>query len=153
MNALFCKKTKPHFAVLILLGGGLTLSGCGAAFSAKTDPNGPLAPRIAALVDANRHYPRWTDFPSAPQDLPSPTQIASSVQALENKGTALGGEVSRIEWTLDDPEALAARTRAQVGAVPTSPDSVQTAEDIEALAQSLRDQAKAPPPIDRRPNP
>lgn len=153
MNALFCKKTKLHLVVLTVLGGGLTLSGCGAAFSAKTDPNGPLAPRIAALVDANRHYPRWTDFPNAPQDLPPPTQIAANVRAMEGKGSALGGEVSRIDWTLDDAEALAARTRAQVGAVPTSPDSAQTAEDIEALAQSLRDRAKAPPPIDRRPNP
>jgi hypothetical protein len=150
MNALFCKKTKLHLVALTVLGGGLALSGCGAAFSAKTDPNGPLAPRIAALVDANRHYPRWA---TAPQDLPSPTQIAANVRSLEGKGAALGGEVSRIDWTLDDAEALAARTRAQVGAVPTSPDSLQTADDIEALAQSLRDRAKAPPPIDRRPIP
>jgi len=40
-----------------------------------------------------------------------------------------------------------------VGAVPISPDAARTQADIEAFAQELRDRAKAPPPVDRRPIP
>ncbi len=71
--------------------------------------------------------------------------------AISARGGALGGEVARIDWTLGDAETLAAETRAQVGAVPVSPDAARTEAEIDAFAQSLRDRAKAPPPIDRRP--
>lgn len=103
------------------------------------------------MVDANRRYPRWEDFPAAPTALPATDQVASQVQALAAQGGALGGEVSRIDWTLGSAEALAAETRAQVDAVPVSPDAARTQAEIDAFAQGLRDRAKAPQPVDRRP--
>ncbi|WP_217431569.1 hypothetical protein [Brevundimonas vesicularis] len=127
------------------------LSGCIGASASKTEAVSPLAPRIQELVDANRRYPRWEDFPAAPTDLPPVTQVASNVQRLQGDSAMLTSEIARIDWTLGDAEALAAETRAAVNAVPVSPDAVRTQADIEAFAQSLRDKAKAPPPLDRRP--
>ena len=127
------------------------LSGCIGASASKTEAISPLAPRIQELVDANRRYPRWEDFPAAPTDLPPVTQVASNVQRLQGDSATLTSEIARIDWTLGDAEALAAETRAAVNAVPVSPDAVRTQADIEAFAQSLRDRAKAPPPLDRRP--
>ncbi|WP_295191570.1 hypothetical protein [uncultured Brevundimonas sp.] len=127
------------------------LSGCVGASASKTEAVWPLAPRIQELVDANRRYPRWEDFPAAPTDLPPVTQVASNVQRLQGDSATLTSEIARIDWTLGDAEALAAETRAAVNAVPVSPDAVRTQADIEAFAQSLRDRAKAPPPLDRRP--
>ncbi|MET3835010.1 MULTISPECIES: hypothetical protein [unclassified Brevundimonas] len=127
------------------------LSGCVGASASKTEAVSPLAPRIQELVDANRRYPRWEDFPAAPTDLPPVTQVASNVQRLQGDSATLTSEIARIDWTLGDAEALAAETRAAVNAVPVSPDAVRTQADIEAFAQSLRDRAKAPPPLDRRP--
>ncbi|WP_313444028.1 hypothetical protein [Brevundimonas sp.] len=127
------------------------LSGCVGASASKTKVVSPLAPRIQELVDANRRYPRWEDFPAAPTDLPRVTQVASNVQRLQGDSATLTSEIARIDWTLGDAEALAAETRAAVSAVPVSPDAVRTQADIEAFAQSLRDRAKAPPPLDRRP--
>ena len=127
------------------------LSGCVGASASKTEAVSPLAPRIQELVDANRRYPRWEDFPAAPADLPPVTQVASNVQRLQGDSATLTSEIARIDWTLGDAEALAAETRAAVNAVPVSPDAVRTQADIEAFAQSLRDRAKAPPPLDRRP--
>ncbi|WP_218119304.1 hypothetical protein [Brevundimonas sp. 374] len=127
------------------------LSGCIGASASKTEAVSPLAPRIQELVDANRRYPRWEDFPAAPTDLPPVTQVASNVQRLQGDSATLTSEIARIDWTLGDAEALAAETRAAVNAVPVSPDAVRTQADIEAFAQSLRDRAKAPPPLDRRP--
>ena len=147
MNALFRKKMSLIAAIAI----AAPLAACASSFSPRTDQASPLAPRIQTLVDANRRYPRWEDFPAAPENLPDVGQIAANLRGLEGQGAALSGEVSRIEWTLGDPETVAAETRARVGAIPTSPDAVRTQADIDAFAQSLRDRAKAPPPIDRRP--
>ncbi|MBB5770637.1 outer membrane murein-binding lipoprotein Lpp [Brevundimonas vesicularis] len=127
------------------------LSGCVGASASKTEAVSPLAPRIQELVDANGRYPRWEDFPAAPTDLPPVTQVASNVQRLQGDSATLTSEIARIDWTLGDAEALAAEIRAAVNAVPVSPDAVRTQADIEAFAQSLRDKAKAPPPLDRRP--
>lgn len=151
MNAPYAKKTRPFAAALLALAVGGVLGGCADRFAARTETASPLAPRIQALVDANRRYPRWEDFPPAPTDLPEPTQVAANVRGLESQGGALAEETARIDWTLGDAETLAAETRAQVGDVPVSPDSARTAAEIEALAQDLRERAKAPPPIDRRP--
>ena len=147
MNAQFCKKMGLVAAVALLP----SLTACAAAFAPKVDQTSPLAPRIEALVAANRHYPSWSDFPAAPDALPPASRIAANVAGLEGQGTALSGQVAGIDWTLGDPEALAAETRARVGAVPVSPDAIQSQADIDAFAQSLRDRAKAPPPIDRHP--
>ena len=63
----------------------------------------------------------------------------------------MNGEIAGIAWTLDDAETLAAQIAAKVEAAPVSPAAARTQAEIEAFAQSLRDRAKAPPPIDRRP--
>jgi len=151
MNAHFRKRTQLKALSLCLAALPALLGACAPAFAPKTDPSSPIAPRVQALVDANRHYPSWENFPAAPADLPGATQVASNVRRLEGQGGALEAEVSRIDWTLKDAETLAAETRAQVDAVPVSPDSARTQAEIDAFAQSLRDRAKAPPPVDRRP--
>jgi hypothetical protein len=150
MNAHFRKKTKLVAAALLVAAAPAGLSACAGGSAPRTDKASPLAPRIQTLVDANRRYPRWADFPDAPNDLPAPGQIAASVQALNGQAQALGGEVARIEWTLADAEAMAAEVRAQTEAAPVSPDSARTGAEIDAFARSLRERAKAPPPIDRR---
>lgn len=130
----------------------VSLSACAGAFSPNTDPTSPIAPRVQALVDANRHYPSWENFPSAPTEVPTGAEVAARVDGLQGRSQGLSQEVGRIDWVLGDAETLAAETRAKVEAVPTSPDSAQTQAEIEAFAQRLLERAKAPPAIDRRPN-
>lgn len=147
MNAHLLKKT----SLLVCLGASPMLSACAGSFSPQTDPVSPIAPQVQALVDANRRYPRWRDFPAPPSGLPQATAVASRVAELQNQGGALAGEASRIDWTLGDAEAQAAEVRARVEATPVSPDALRTQAEIDAFARSLRDRAKAPPPVDRRP--
>ena len=151
MNAPRPKKTRLFAAGLAAVVVPACLGACADRFAPKTDAASPLAPRVQELVDANRRYPRWADFPASPTDLPDPAQVAANVDRLDTQAGTLGGEVARIDWTLENAEALAAETRARVGETPVSPDSARTAAEIDALAQDLRDRAKAPPPIDRRP--
>lgn len=140
-------------SVVCLMGLVAASGGCARSLGPATDPASPIAPRVQSLVDANRDYPRWRDFPAAPTDLPPAAEIASSVERLHGQGSTLAQEAARIDWTMKDAETEAAAVRAQVGAVPVSPDAARTQADIDAFAQELRDRAKAPPPVDRRPIP
>ncbi len=144
MNASLSKKM---FLCAALATGA---SGCAVAFDPVTDPTSPVAPRVQALVDANRVYPRWEDFPKAPVDLPAPVEVAARVNTLRVTGGALAGEVSRIEWTLQDAEAFERDVAARVAASQPLPATARTAEEIEAFAQSLRDRGRAPPPVPRQ---
>lgn len=138
-------------AVLAAAVASAALTACVGAFNPQTDPTSAAAPRVQALVDANREYPRWADFPRSIEPEPEPAQIAARVNTLRVSGGALAGEVSRIEWTLnEDPAAFAAATQARVDAVQVDPVTQETAAEIEAFARSLRERGQAPPPIPRR---
>ena len=129
---------------------GLGLTACAGSFEAETDAESPLAPRVQQIVDANRVYPRWADFPATPTDLPQPMQLATQVNTLKVSGAALEGEASRLEWMLSDPADFAAQVNARIDATPVSPESAKTLEEIEAFAEQLRQRATAPPPVPRR---
>jgi len=138
-------------AVLAAAVASAGLTACVGAFNPQTDPTSPVAPRVQALVDANREYPRWADFPKSREPEPEPAVIAARVDTLRVSGGALAGEVARIEWTLNqDPAAFAEAVRARIDAVKVAPVTQDTAAEIEELARRLREQGRAPPPIPRR---
>ncbi|GAA0768560.1 hypothetical protein GCM10009434_08080 [Brevundimonas olei] len=150
MNALLLKKTGWTAAWGMALSSAVALGGCVSAFEPKTDPTSPLAPRIQKLVDENRQYPRWADFPRTSTPLPAPAEIAAEVGRLESRNTALTAEMARIDWTLDsDPAAFVESITRRIDASQMSPQTLRTAEEVEAYAEELRQRAKAPPPIDR----
>lgn len=148
MNVFALKKmVRPCLVAGAALGAG-ALSACAGAFDPEVDPTSPLAPRVQALVAANRSYPRWEDFPRA-EAPPEPVQVATRVNTLRATGGALAGEVSRIEWTLGNAADFEREVASRVDAAQASPESIETTEQIEARAAALRERAKAPPPIDR----
>lgn len=138
-------------AVLAAAVASVGLTACVGAFNPQTDPTSPVAPRVQALVDANREYPRWADFPKSPEPQPDPAVVAAEVNTLRVTSGALAGEVSRIEWTLnEDPAAFAEGVRARVDAVQVAPVTQNTAAEIEEFARRVRERGRAPPPIPRR---
>ena len=140
---------RPVARAVLMAGGLLTLgaTGCVSAPEAA-NPEATLSPRVQALIDANRRYPRWEDFPrvSAP---PPATEIAGRVSTVQNRGVVLASEAARIEWNLSDPEGFAREVSSRVDQSRVAPVTAQTQADIDAFAQSLRDRATAPPPVDR----
>ncbi len=146
MNVFLSKKTiLPAMTGLLLATGG-----CVGSFDPKTDATSPVAPRVQELVDANRTYPRWVDFPATPTDLPQPAQVATNVQALNADSGALASLVASIDWTLDsDPAAFIESISRRFDPARMGPIGAQTPEEVEALAERLRRRAAAPPPIDR----
>lgn len=146
MNALLLKKS----GLVVMVGVSLTAGGCLGVFDPQTDPTSPVAPRVRQLVEENRRYPRWEDFPSSPTALPAPAEIAGRVNTLKIANVALASEVGRIDWTLtEDPVAFAESISRRVNASHMAPATAQTAAEVEAFAAELRARAKAPPPVDR----
>jgi hypothetical protein len=152
MNAPPTKKMmRRMIPVLAGVSAALALSGCVAAvFDPATDASSPVAPRVQAMVDANRTYPRWENFPPSPQNLPTAVELAARVNTLRATSGALAGEVERLEWTLGDPAAFQRDVDSRLDASRLAPATARTAAEIEAYAASLRERAKAPPPIPRR---
>ena len=128
-----------------------SLAACGSRFAAETEPTSPLSGRIQGLVDANREYPRWADFPAMPTDVPQPEAVAAQVAGLDRTGEALDQSVAAIDWTLTgDPNAWASGVRSRVEGARMSVGTARTAAEIEAFARSLRERSEPPPPIDPR---
>lgn len=137
-------------AALICALGAAGVSGCVGSFNPQTDPTSPLAPRVQALVDANREYPRWEDFPKASEPVVT-AQIAERVGGLESTGSGLADEVARMEWqTTGDPEVFARDVQSRVQAVQVAPATQETQAEIDAFARRTRERGRAPPPVDRR---
>jgi len=134
---------------VVLTGAGL-LSACAGAFSPHTDTASPVAPQVQALVEANRRYPAWEDFPKA-TPAPEPAQIAAQVNTLRVSAGALAGEASRIDWQTDgDAAAFIEAVRARIAATPIAPASAETQAEIDARLRAARERGRAPPPVDRR---
>lgn len=147
MNALIQKIG----SVLVMLVCASALTACASSFNPRTDETSPVAARVQALVDANREYPRWADFPKSDQPGPTPTAIAAEVNTLRVTRGTLAGEVARIEWSLtDDPAAFAEALRARVAAQAVAPVTQQTQAEIDEYLRRTRERGRAPPPITRR---
>lgn len=138
-----------RFIALTALAGALT--GCAAydPFNQGIDPNSAAAQRVEALARADDSYPRWADFPAAPQNVPTPREIRNQVQALEAADAQLNRQVAAIDWTLDerDGDPWARRVRNRID--PRLAQPVDPAEVAEALrwAQALRERSDPPPQI------
>ena len=138
-------------AALSVVVATTALTACVGAFDPETDPTSPVAPRVQALVDANREYPRWADFPKSPEPEPAPALIAARVATLETTGGELAAAAARIEWlSTGDATAFAESVRDRVAAVQVAPVTEQTAAEIEEFARRTRERGRAPPPVDRR---
>lgn len=147
MNAPIRKFAAALSAAAVVTG----LGGCVGAFNPRTDPTSPVAPQVQALVDANRTYPRWADFPKSLEPEPEPAAIAGRVAALTAASGELADAAARIEWqTSGDPAAFAESVRARVEAVPVAPVTQDTAAAIEEFARRARERGRAPPPVPRR---
>ena len=150
MNARQAKKISGG---LLLASAVTALGGCATAFDPQTDEASPLAPRVQALVDANRAYPRWEDFPRSADPLPEPVEVAARVTSLRGSGTDLAAEAARIDWQLGDPVAFANEVNSRIDAQAVAPVTAETQAEVEAFAARTRQRGTAPPPVDRGPAP
>lgn len=146
MNA---RQAKNMFRSIAALVGMASVGGCTGAFNPPTDAASPLAPRVQTLVDANRTYPRWADFPRSAEPLPQPVEVAARVGELQSANEALATEVAGIAWTETDPESFSAEVNSRIDAQAMAPVTAETQAEVAAFAERTRQRGTAPPPIDR----
>ncbi|WP_242913400.1 hypothetical protein [Brevundimonas pishanensis] len=145
MNAYLVKFSLRSIAVVAVCGA---VSAC--ATNPPTDPSSPLVAEIEQKVAQKRDYPRLEDFPLAPVNVPTPAYVRTAVNQLEQSQAGLNRQISAIDWTLDDDaEQYAASLRQRIAQDRVEIPTLSTPAEIEAFAQSLRQRAKAPPPVDR----
>lgn len=150
MNASLQRiETWARLAAAVVLVG--TTSGCMAydPFNRDIDPNSAAAQRVAELARADRTYPRWSQFPAAPQNVPTDTDIRNQVLGLEAAELQLNREVSAIDWTLDESDGApwASRTLNRIDPRLSRPADPQAVQEALAWAERMRERSVAPPPI------
>ncbi len=90
--------------------------------------------------------PHWAEFPIAPKDVPTVSDFAKRVHTEEDYRAQLDTLGRAIVWEVFEPNAIAAAVNAQIDPSKMGPvDQELTSQQSEALAQSLRDKATAPP--------
>lgn len=118
-------------------------------FDQSIDATSPAAQRVNAVAHADQSYPRWEDFPAAPQNVPTATDIRNRVSGLEASELELNRELAAIQWTLttDDGAPWAERTLNRVDPRLARPARPDEAAEAVAWAQRMRERAVPPPPI------
>jgi len=91
--------------------------------------------------------PRWSEFPGAPEAVPTPAEIRLRVNAQLAKRQELDTAVAGLVWDKQEPEAIAAEAKGHIDPAYLQPiDPVMTPQQIDAFAAALRARA-APPPV------
>jgi hypothetical protein len=124
----------------------LALAGCLAhdPFAPPTDPQSAAAQQVNAAAATDRPYPRWSQFPAAPTEVPTAEQFGVRVADAEEAKAILEAQARDLVWTLEDSEGWAVAARVFIDselAQPAPPDSRALTE---AWAAEVR--AKATPP-------
>ncbi len=146
MNGHKTKKIRLRCMSVLIPVSVLGLCGCAGIFEAGTDPS-MIQDQVQRPIQANRSYPRWDEFPRATIGVPGPAAIAGKVEILRSADRQLQLELVEIEWTLGDTEAFEAEVGARLSEMPVLSGPILSVPEIEAMAESLRQKGKAPPPV------
>jgi len=133
--------------LIIVAFAAAAASGCMASdpFAPQTDPQSAAAASIAEATARTKPYPKWSDFPAAPTNVPQPSTIATRVAETEAAQAALVAAAAEIEWTLSDTQGWAASARSLVDPSLAVPAPADATAQTEAFAAEARAKATPPP--------
>jgi len=134
--------------LLVLAFACAGMAGCMASdpFAPQTDPQSAAAASIAEATARTRPYPKWSEFPAAPTNVPQPSQVAVRVAETEAAQAALVAAAAELEWTLEDTQGWAAAARSLVDPALAVPAPADATAQTEAFAAEARAKA-VPPPV------
>ncbi|HEX3700953.1 MAG TPA: hypothetical protein VHV27_09800 [Phenylobacterium sp.] len=108
---------------------------------AQVDPNSPVAAEVARVARSGGAYPTFASIPPIPKDLRPVRQYGRDAKQVEASRAELEQATAPDTWSLTDPDAFAAKARAQAGAEPAP-----QASDAAGFAETQRKRATPPPP-------
>jgi hypothetical protein len=131
----------------LTVGAAAMLCGCASApdLTDKTPPNPALALAIAKVKAQPIAFPKFSDIPNAPANLPTGQSWTTKEKALESSATALSGALTGAP-EINDPDAFAKATTAQSGLAAVEVPGPDSNAAIDAFAREMRERATPPPP-------
>ncbi len=148
-------------AALILAAGLYGGIGVAQTAPAKPDPAGWVAPPVTtpevlppvapappvatpAAKSDNLPFPKWSEFPVPPTDVPTIPEIAQRVKVENDHGRMFTAEVNALVWDKDVPEPYAEATRNSLDPELSKPvDVAQAQKDI----RDILSHHVVPPPL------
>lgn len=112
----------------------------------------PAVPTATVVRDIDRDekgFPKWSNFPAAPEKVPAASDIKQRVSDIKAREEVLEYVVARLEWDAIDPVAYSANTRARLNADLSQPVTKNNCSDIHQFAMAARSKVVVPPSPDR----
>ncbi len=105
----------------------------------------PAPPIVSpAAKSDNLSFPKWSEFPVPPTDVPTLPEIAQRVKVQNNNAKVFTAEVNALVWDKDVPEPFAEAVRGRMDPEFSKPvDVVQAQKDL----RDLLSHQVVPPPI------
>jgi hypothetical protein len=130
------------------LGAILSLGACAsvAPGAPPATEASPAAVHVDEVANANLPYPRWSQFPAVPENVPTLAEFARRVNQLESEHGAFLSEAHRLRWTLRGTETWARQARAEIDPRYARPAPANSVAETEAYARAMRALAAPPPP-------
>lgn len=102
-----------------------------------------------ATAQSDSSFPRWSQFPAMPANVPKPEEYAARIKAQERVSAELHRLVSTLRWDQEAPETLADRVRNQIDpSLAQSFDPGANTAEINAFASDLKSRVNPPAQID-----
>ncbi len=138
---------------------GIALCGC-ADFSRATrlipapvNPESPIAPAAIAASRENYAYPRFSQVPPRPKDLPTPAQLKTTVVGVAHERRDVIGWTGANPAMVGDTDSYAAKQKTELAPEMIQPVDPAHAGAMEAYAAKQREAAAPPPPLRNGPPP
>lgn len=107
---------------------------------------GVLAAPVMAQDGNQGGYPRWSEFPALPQNVPGTTEIRAQVTEIYTQERLLLAQVAAIDWDRHDPDNFSLSIIARLDPELSKPvtESIRDAANRFAAEQAAR---AVPPPL------
>lgn len=109
----------------------------------------PTAPTIRDIERDEKGFPKWSNFPAAPENVPTSADIRQRVNDIKSHEVALEAAVAGLNWETIDPAAYSSTTRARLNTDLSRPVTKNNCGDIHQFALSTRARVVVPPSPDR----
>lgn len=129
--------------IALAIGAVALLGGC-TSLSGKVDTTSSAAASVTKVERMDLPYPRWSQFPAAPTNVPTPGTVATEAKAVEADQVQLLGEASQLQWTLCCTDQWAAQTRAAIDPALATPAPADAEAQTEAFAKAMHELATPP---------
>ncbi|MFT4091629.1 MAG: hypothetical protein QM645_12910 [Asticcacaulis sp.] len=103
---------------------------------------------VPVMAQGATGYPKWSEFPALPQNVPNTAQIKTQVTEIYAQERVLLTQVGAIEWDRHDPDSFSMGTIARLDPELSRPVTENIRAQANRFAAEQAARAVPPPLID-----